>query len=330
MAALFVIALGVDPVAFAASNCKLVSFAELPVLMAHSKVIVDGSINGTKVRVLVDTGAPHTSLLRSAAIKFGLERQQAGGYSAYGVGGATTIETGFVEEFGVGQATRKGLRMMIIGENDLGDDVAALLGDDFLSQFEVEFDLPHRMLRLFQALDCAGVSLGYWAPKDVSVVEMEAFNPAAPQVVLPVTINGQPVRALLDSGAGRSVLGKSVAARLGVTPDTPGTVSAGQSGGLGPKSVETWRGIFKSFVIGDEMITDTTITFGEIWKDATYTPPGSHLAKRVEGAEEMLLGADFLLSHRLLIAHSQRKVYFSHVGGPVFYRPPPANPPVKQ
>jgi hypothetical protein len=32
----------------------------------------------------------------------------------------------------------------------------------------------------------------------------------------------------------------------------------------------------------------------------------------------MLLGADFLRSHRVLIAHSQRKMYFTHAGGTVF------------
>ena len=32
----------------------------------------------------------------------------------------------------------------------------------------------------------------------------------------------------------------------------------------------------------------------------------------------MLLGADFLRAHRVLIAHSQRKIYFTYAGGTVF------------
>jgi len=32
----------------------------------------------------------------------------------------------------------------------------------------------------------------------------------------------------------------------------------------------------------------------------------------------VLLGADFLRGHRVLIAHSQRKMYFTHAGGTVF------------
>ncbi len=37
----------------------------------------------------------------------------------------------------------------------------------------------------------------------------------------------------------------------------------------------------------------------------------------VDGAD-MVLGADFFLSHRILVANSQRKLYFSYNGGPVF------------
>jgi hypothetical protein len=33
---------------------------------------------------------------------------------------------------------------------------------------------------------------------------------------------------------------------------------------------------------------------------------------------DMLLGADFLRSHRVLLAMSQRRLYFSYVGGRVF------------
>ena len=36
----------------------------------------------------------------------------------------------------------------------------------------------------------------------------------------------------------------------------------------------------------------------------------------------MLLGADFLRAHRVLVSHSQRKMYFTYLGGPVFAPPP--------
>ena len=38
----------------------------------------------------------------------------------------------------------------------------------------------------------------------------------------------------------------------------------------------------------------------------------------VSTSQPMFLGADFLRAHRVLVSHSQRKLYFSYVGGPVF------------
>jgi hypothetical protein len=34
--------------------------------------------------------------------------------------------------------------------------------------------------------------------------------------------------------------------------------------------------------------------------------------------EDMLLGADFFLSHRIYVANGQEKIYFTYNGGPVF------------
>jgi hypothetical protein len=36
----------------------------------------------------------------------------------------------------------------------------------------------------------------------------------------------------------------------------------------------------------------------------------------------MLIGRDFFISHRILFAESQRRLYFTYVGGPVFHPGP--------
>jgi predicted aspartyl protease len=307
--------------AAAAPGCEMVPTEEWPVRLAHNKLIVDGAINGQKVGIMLDTGATKSLIFRSAAVRLGLDTRLARGYEMFGVGGTTDVEIAFIDEFKVGEATRKGWRMMVAGEHDPGDDVAVLLGEDFFRHVDVEFDLAHNAVRLFQfqPKDCDRVSLAYWTT-DASVVGIEPVFDPAPQIVLTIQINGKPVRALLDSGAGASMLEKSAAARLGVTPETPGVVAAGSSTGLGRNAVDFWIGPFQSFAIGDEMIKDTTILFGDLWKRATYTGTGSYIPKKMQGEQQMLLGADFLRAHRLLVAHSQRRIYFTYGGGPVFRR----------
>jgi hypothetical protein len=113
---------------------------------------------------------------------------------------------------------------------------------------------------------------------------------------VPVHINGKPfwaarLRAVLTQ------LDVTTAAEVGVTPDTPGVTVAGTTSGLRSSEAITRLGAFESFVIGDGPVARPNLLFGELGL-----------------RRSLLLGADFLLKHRVLIAHSQRKVYFSFVG----------------
>jgi predicted aspartyl protease len=301
----------------ATSKCEMAQIADLLVRAVPHSIIVDGEINGHKIGVMLDTGANSTLVLRSAAERLGLERHEIRGYQLYGIGGATRAESALVDEFRIGQASRKGWRMLVAGEHAFGGDVAVLLGEDFFDKVDVEFDLAHRAVRLFQPKNCDGVSLAYWTTEEPGEVAIEAVYDAAPQILLTVQINGQPIKALLDSGAYTSVLTKADAARLGVTPETPGVASLRRGGGLGEKQVDFWVGPFDSFVIGNERINNPQIRFGDLFKDTIHTSTGSRIARHVD-TPTMLLGADFLRAHRVLISHSQRKIYFTYVRGPVF------------
>ncbi|HEX7273501.1 MAG TPA: retroviral-like aspartic protease family protein [Casimicrobiaceae bacterium] len=304
---------GIPAIAANPSACKMVQIAELPVRVAHKKIVVDGAINGQKVGILLDTGATRTMIPHPTAVRLKLPMQKMRD-RVFGVGGEVTeVDSALVREFKVGQWSGEGRRLVVAGERELGDDVAVVLGEDFFSQIDLEFDLAHNTVRLFRPKDCDGVSLAYWAPQGASEVEMESIDDRRPRIFLNVKVNATPVRALLDSGAAESTLDTPEAARLGLQ-DAP----AAQSGtlvGFGPKPIAARRTPLQSFAVGDELITDTTIDVASV-----FSGP-------FEGTAGMLLGADFLRAHRLLVAHSQRKIYFSYVGGAVFVPAAAANSP---
>ena len=315
------LALPGDIATAATSNCKMVQLADLPVRVVGHRLIVDGAINGQKIGVMLDTGSVFTLISRPAATKLGLSRYKSR-YRLFGVGGETDVEGALVDEFRIGQAKATGRRMFVAGEHELGDDVAVLLGEDFFHKIDVEFDLPHNTVRLFQPMDCGNKSLAYWAT-NADVVEIEEVDEASPKIVFTVQIGGQPVRAELDSGAGASVLDKPEAERLGVNGITP----LGTRGGLGEKSIDVGVVPLPSLVIGNEAIKDTKIEVADISKGMRFAPTGGLVTAKVEGTASMLLGADFLRSHRVLVAHSQRRLYFTYVGGPVFQPGEPARAP---
>ena len=305
-----------------ASNCKMVQIAELPVRVAQNELIVDGAINGQKIGIMLDTGAMRTTIPRSAAERLALGAQWATGVRMTGVGGESDVESAVLSEFKLGEAVRKDWRVYVAGEIDPGNNVAVLLGDDFFHLVDVEFDLAHGAVRLFEPRDCAGVALAYWAKGDAREADIEAVDDARPQIILTVRINGRPMRAMLDSGAGTSVLNTVDAARLGVTPESPGVVALGKHmQGIGKETVDSWIAPFESIAIGDELIRDTSLSFGDLSGIST----GGRLR-----APAMLLGADFLRAHRVLVAHSQGKMYFTYVGGPVFRRPESASTAAEQ
>jgi predicted aspartyl protease len=279
---------------------------------------VAGAPDGRKVGVMLDTGTTRTLILRSAAVRLDLPRQEARGYRMFGVGGETRVELANVGDLRIGRGSRKDLRLLVAGEQDFGDGVDVLLGEDFLHNFDIEFDLPHNAVRLFETRDCGGASLAYWTTDVTGEVAIDAVDEAHPQIVMTVRINDRPVKALLDSGAGASVLTRREAASLGVTPETPGVVGVGRGEGLGKNRVDSWIGPFRSFAIGNETIRNVAIRFSDLFDDATYAETGSDMPNGGAEPPPMLLGADFLHAHRVLVAHSQRKVYFTYAGGPAF------------
>ena len=307
-----------------ATNCKLARIAEWPVRLSGNHILVDGAINSQKIGVMLDTGAPDTLILRSAATRLGLLTREVKGSRMFGIGGETTVEVTTVDDFNLGGVSANGFRLLVVGERDFGEKVAVVIGEDFLQRFDVEFDLARRVVRLHQPKDCDSVSLAYWTKEVAGEVEIEAIDEYRPRINLTVHINGQPIRAMLDSGAASSVLTLRDAASLGVTPETPGVVATNPGGGLGAKSVDTWIGPFQSFAIGNEKISDVRIRFADLYKDTTYTQTGTQIRRNASAMQPMLLGADFISAHRVLVSHSQRKLYFTYAGGPVFAADRPA------
>jgi predicted aspartyl protease len=308
------------------SKCRLLKIVDWPVRFVRNHVVVDGAINGQKIGIILDTGAQRSVILRSSAVRLDLPRREALGYRFYGVGGESKVEIATVDDFKLGAVSTKDMQLFVAGESDFGEGGDVLLGEDFLQRFDVEFDLPNRAVRLFQPKDCEGVSLAYWTKETAGEVAIERIDESRPRINLTVRINGKPVDAFLDSGASTSVLSKEDAASVGVTPETPGVVAVRPSGGLGAKKVENWSGPFQSFAIGNESIPDIRIRFADLFKDATFAETGSRVVRKAFERQPMLLGADFLRAHRTLVSHTQRRLYFTYAGGPVFVAEPAPKP----
>lgn len=283
------------------ADCQIGQMLELRVTMAGTKPLVSATINGHEVQFVADSGAFYSSISPGSAAELGLGLEaMSPSFRTRGIGGETIPSLTTVKSLVLAGVTIPHVQFLV-GGSEVGG--VGLLGQNVLGIADVEYDLEHGMIRLMKAKDCAGHNLAYWSGgRPVSIVTVAPRNPGNPHTIGPVLVNGTSTRAIFDTGAGTSILSLSAAARAGITPSSPGVKPAGFSRGLGRHIVQTWIAPIASLKIGDEEIRNIHIRIGDIGLD--------------DG--DMLIGADFFLSHRVYVANGLRKLFFTYDGGPVF------------
>src|SRR5204862_6287664 len=90
------------------------------------------------------------------------------------------------------------------------------------------------------------------------------------------------------------------------------------AGAVGAHPAAAWIRPIDSFLIGGEMIRNTSIVISQLRGSALADSKNMRTADFLREQAEMFLAADFLQPHRVLVALSQMRVYFSYLGGGVF------------
>jgi predicted aspartyl protease len=316
--------------AAAQAECRIKMLGEFPLTQNHGRPWIKATINGQDARLLADTGAFTTSISSGDAARIGVASGMVQGLSVYGVGGKTAAKATTLD-YRVGKTELKESTLVLDGEAS-HDLPRAIWGRDLLMQHDLEFDLANHALRILQPEGCQAAQLIYWN-KPYSQAKLQSDGSDRSEILIDVMLNGHVIPALLDSGASMSVVTPEAAALAGVRFDQ--AAEHGQAHGIGHNTVEDRIAEFDSFTVGDETIQHVKIQIADLWKYNKIEKTGSRLGYDQSLRQpKMLLGADFLQAHRLIIAHGLNLVLFSYVGGPVFdvspqpaAAPPAATPP---
>jgi predicted aspartyl protease len=296
--------------------CRMLQLAELPVRVIGAKATIPVKVNGHEALFFIDSGAS-TSVINSAwADRLGIKKRIHFGYETRGIAGQQALRDADADTFTVGEMAFHHANFLV--EEGLPPVVGGVLGRNLLGGVDVEYDLGGKVVRLFRLEHCQTMIPTYWArPEQINTVDLLGSDERNNAVVTDVFVNGHRLRALWDTGAAASLLSRSGAARAGLSPKSDGAVPAGKVNGFGFDPPDSWIAPVDSFALGREQISHLHLRF--IDKDSP--------------SEDMLLGFDFFLSHRVFVAYSQHKVYFTYNGGPVFQLDRPAagdaEPPAK-
>jgi tetratricopeptide (TPR) repeat protein len=293
----------------AEAACHLDKIVDLPVTMAGLRPIVTVKINGADVPFLADTGAFFSMITAPNAAQLHLPTRAAPPYFyVTGVDGDAEVSLATVRQMFFAGVPIPNV-LFIVGGGEMGAGSAGLLGENVLGIADGEYDLANGLIRLFRPDGCQDLPLAYWdKTQPYSVVDIKGpdhasrLNMLTPSPTATALVNGQKVKVTFDTGASTSIISLAAAARAGVTPKSPGVTEAGYSSGIGRGRVRNWIAQFASFKVGDEEIKNVKMRIGDFASNDI----------------EMLLGDDFFLSHHIYVANSQRKLYFTYNGGPVF------------
>ena len=256
-------------------------------------------INGIAATFKLDTGAQRSVVTEAAIHRLGLARDEWVGTTLSGVGGIVRRANADPRSLSLGGVplVRRtlnhdtSLTVGILPAARPGNLVIdGLLGRDFLSAFDLDLDMPGHRLALYQVSGCSGHFLPWTDPYTVVPVTL----PLGDAVIVPLEVDGKPLRAMLDTGASASLLAAPGIYRLGLNQTTLAQDPTAQVSGLGPRLSTAHQHQFHSLRIGNQ-----TIESPVFWVEPVRLTP----------FVDMLLGVDWLAGRRVWISFATKQLF---------------------
>lgn len=294
--------------AAAQAGCHLKSI-EIPVRLVQWRPLVNVSLDGQELPLLLDTGAFYSSINESTAQDLKLRvGDLPPNFHVEGYAGGVDARAARVKEVKIGQFVLRNQGFLVAG-NELGAGIRGVLGRNFFGYGDLELDLANGHMRLVKPEgECRDTSLAYWAGQaPVIMAPLESGRAEDTALRVRVSINGKSMTALLDTGAPHTALKLRAAKRAGIAEDSMSLV--GKATGFGVGRVRSFVAPLARFELGGETITDNQVAVDDT----------------DQGEEDLLLGLDYFLSHRVYFSRLQNRMYATWNGGPVFARNPAAS-----
>jgi predicted aspartyl protease len=300
---------GISPGAAQAADCgslQIVNSVQMTPIDGGSD-LVPLQINGADQMFIFDTGGATTMITREAAEKLKL-RIQPTYMETINVAGGGTADRAFIDQFQLGRLHGKDMKFPIAPFKGI-DGVLSL---NFMLPYDVDVDFGTDMLNFFSQDHCPGGVL-YWKADTVAVMP---FSIEDSHIEVPVTLDGNPLRAVIDTGATNTTLRMDLArSQYKLTMgDAASPEIERAADDHGPKA---YAHIFQTLAFGPiEVKHPRVIVLEDVWKrDAAFSPLTGDRTKTdkdvVTLLPEVLIGMNVLRKLHVYIAFKERKLYLS-------------------
>jgi hypothetical protein len=243
------------------AECRLEQVSAMPLvsLGAHYAVMVE--IEDVTRPIEVDTGAATTVLKVSVAKELGLKEDPQHANQSVGIGQTTgdshlnVIPSRLA--FGALALRDRSTAVATMDDGQTPEqDSIGLLGDDILSQFDVEFDIPGHQLTFYREDGCYGTFLPW-----TGVFSTVPFDHRDAKVTIDVMLDSERTRAMIDTGNNLSFVSLSASALWGAaTADLAPTGIHAKSPLNGGEAMPVSAYSFTQVRIGDDLFHDKKLS----------------------------------------------------------------------
>ncbi len=275
-----------------AAGCSAVPNKPIPLENVNGFALVNALADGAALRLVLDTGAERTVLTSSAADRIGgkapriqFQRQLKG------VAAAVQSEDIEFERLTIGGVDIPWRRAMVakttLPQIFMGAD--GFLGTDVLGKFDIDLDLPHQRMWLYERGSC----MPDWADAHSKIeIGRSAING---HMFFPVRLDNRKITATIDTGADRTTLSTSTARAMGLADAVLAHDRPGVTRGFGGGQLTSRIHQFTSLTVGSIRLNDPEIVVTDL---------------RLRGID-LILGLDFLRSRRLWLSYAGFRVFLS-------------------
>ncbi len=259
-------------------NCTFARATELPLRLVDNHLLVAATLNGTPTNLIFDTGSDATIISTRTADRLSLPLLPAGRFE--GIGGAGEAFVFVTSSFQLGNLHGTQLHLIASDLNLLvgGTPPDGLLGDNFLTAYDIDLDLPEHKAVLYLATGCTRPAATLPQPLIVTPMLHRPANDLHP--VVQITIDNQHFAAAVDTGAPHSVIFADAARRIGLDIANLNQDFHFHALGIGSATPQAVRHVLPAMQVGDITIQNYPV--------AIIDQPA------IRGVD-MLLGLDFLL-----------------------------------
>jgi clan AA aspartic protease (TIGR02281 family) len=296
-----------------AAPCRLGFVASVPLIEppGSGKLLVEATVDGSPVRMILDTGSEGV-MLTEAVVKrasksvaigtlLGGSDEVGSGFSR-GIGGSREVSRLPSFQLGLGRMRGDFRADVTTGEFSAGAVQAdGLLGMSLMGGFDEDFDLAGGKLNLYSATGrCSQPAVALDEP--LYAVPLQGGYHGELRILVPVAVNGQTFTALLDTGSPGILLFARTAARLGLGASGPPAAAFKVSGIGGSRSATVQR--VQTLKVGP-------LTLGNV-----------AVAVDSEDSDEadLILGLSFLRKIHVWVSNSSRTLVMQY--------PPAPSPPL--